>query len=43
VDSDEEEVWFDWLRRAGFDCNVCVFGADVDLESWRSCGVLEKA
>lgn len=43
VDSDDDDVWVWCASLAGLFCRACEAGADVDLTSWRSCGVLEKA
>lgn len=47
VESDDEDGCEGWPNRAVFagwaSCSACWFGADVDLFSCRSCGVLEKA
>lgn len=48
VESDEEDGWEGWPRRAwlagaGSCCRPWGEGAETDLFSWRSCGVLLKA
>jgi hypothetical protein len=44
VESDEEDGWLGWPSfDVGSCCSAWGLGADVDLFSWRSCGVLENA
>jgi hypothetical protein len=49
VESEEEEGWLGWPRRACCRAGCCGcaawgFGDETErLLSWRSCGVLEKA
>lgn len=48
VESEDEEAWVGWTARGTFaacsgGCCCCCGCAGVDLVSWRSCGVLEKA
>lgn len=42
LDSEDDDACVGCVTLGAF-CNMCICGADVDLLSWRNCGVLWKA